>query len=64
MLYTPLPESGNQASTASVSKVEGEVPGAVLQDVEFTAEFSQLGDWISDVKKVFKEELFESGKAK
>jgi hypothetical protein len=32
--------------------------------VEFTAEFSQLADWISDVKKVFKEELFENGKAK
>jgi hypothetical protein len=45
-------------------KFECEVPGAALQDVEFTAEFSQLGDWISDVKKVFKEELFENGKAK
>ncbi|WIA23842.1 hypothetical protein OEZ85_013501 [Tetradesmus obliquus] len=34
------------------------------QDVEFTAEFSQLESWISDVKKIFNVELMENGKAK
>jgi hypothetical protein len=34
------------------------------QDVEFTAEFSQLESWISDVKKIFNVELLENGKAK
>jgi hypothetical protein len=32
------------------------------QDVEFTAEFDQLGDWINDIKKIMKMDLFENGK--
>eukprot|EP00775_Hariotina_reticulata_P005676 gene5676-5914_t len=31
------------------------------QDVEFTAEFDQLGDWINDVKRIIKFDLFENG---
>lgn len=32
------------------------------QDVEFTAEFDQLGDWINDIKKIVNIDLFENGK--
>lgn len=31
---------------------------------EFAIEFDQLAEWISDVKKIFNEELFEGGKKK
>lgn len=31
---------------------------------EFTIEFDQLSEWISDVKKIFTTELFEGGKKK
>jgi hypothetical protein len=31
---------------------------------EFTIEFEQLSEWISDVKKIFNTELFENGKKK
>jgi hypothetical protein len=31
---------------------------------EFTIEFDQLAEWISDVKKIFNEELYEGGKKK
>jgi hypothetical protein len=43
------------------------VPVCVItraQDVEFTAEFDQLANWIADVKKIFQVELFENGKTK
>jgi hypothetical protein len=35
----------------------------VMQDSEFTIEFTQLRDWIVDVKRAFNVELRESGKA-
>ena len=43
---------------------DNEVFYGTAQDVEFTAEFDQLESWINDVKKVFKEDLFENGKTK
>ncbi|KAF8060339.1 GULLO1 [Scenedesmus sp. PABB004] len=42
---------------------DNEVFFGTAQDVEFTAEFDQLGDWIADVKKIFTTELKEDGKA-
>eukprot|EP00775_Hariotina_reticulata_P007191 gene7191-7405_t len=41
---------------------ENEVFFGTAQDVEFTAEFDQLANWINDVKKIIKTELFENGK--
>lgn len=43
---------------------DDEVFFGTAQDVEFTAEFDQLAEWIDDVKKVFKEDLFENGRTK
>jgi hypothetical protein len=34
-----------------------------VQDAEFTIEFTQLRDWIADVKRAFNVELRENGKA-
>lgn len=43
---------------------DNEVFYSTAQDVEFTAEFGPLEEWINDVKKVFKEDLCKSGKTK
>jgi hypothetical protein len=40
------------------------VTGGTTQDVEFTADFDQLPSWISDVKKIFRKDLWEDGKTR
>eukprot|EP00878_Enallax_costatus_P001016 GHUV01001150.1.p1 GENE.GHUV01001150.1~~GHUV01001150.1.p1 ORF type:complete len:631 (+),score=62.78 GHUV01001150.1:321-2213(+) len=43
---------------------DNEVLFGTAQDVELTAEFDQLEDWIADVQKIMDVELKENGKAK
>jgi hypothetical protein len=39
-------------------------PSTAPQDVEFTMEHDRLNDWITDVKKIFRQDLWEGGKKK
>jgi len=41
-----------------------QVFNGTAQDVEFTIEMDQTADWINDVKKIIKKDLFESGKSR
>lgn len=41
---------------------ENSVFFGTAQDVEFTTEYDRLGEWIDDVKQVFKRDLFEGGR--
>jgi hypothetical protein len=36
----------------------------LLQEMEFTVEFSRLAEWIGDVKRIINMDLLENGKAK
>jgi hypothetical protein len=39
-------------------------PLSSFQDVEFTMEHDRLSEWITDVKKIFAQDLWEGGKKK
>jgi hypothetical protein len=41
-----------------------QVFNGTTQDVEFTIEADQLEAWINDVKRIFKMDLWENGKAR